>query len=41
MQSINSLATTTALTEVENKIPDVSNIVKKPMTQKLVKLKRT
>ena len=27
--SINNLATTTALTAVENKIPDVSNLVKK------------
>ena len=29
MPSINNLASTTALTSVENKIPDVSNLVKK------------
>ena len=29
MPSINGLATTTALTAVKNKIPDVSNLVKK------------
>ena len=29
MPSINNLASTTALTAVENKIPDVSNLVKK------------
>ena len=41
--SISGLATNFALTAVENKIPDVSNIVKKKnqiMTQKLVKKKR-
>ena len=35
------LATTSALTAVENKIPNVSNLVKKQiMTQRLLKLKR-
>ena len=42
--SISYLAntTTTALTAVENKIPSVSNLVKKKttITQKLIKLKR-
>ena len=39
--SIRGLATTSALTSVENKIGHVSNLVKKQiMTQKLVKLKR-
>ena len=39
--SIRGLATTSALTSVENKIGNVSNLVKKQiMTQKLVKLKR-
>ena len=39
--SINNLATTTALTAVENKISDVSNLVKKlTITQQLMKLKR-
>ena len=37
--SINGLATTSALTVVENKIPNVCNLVK-TMTQKLMKLKR-
>ena len=39
---IGGLATTYALSVVENKISDVSNLVKKPqiMTQKLTKLKR-
>ena len=37
--NITNLATTTALTAVENKIPNVSNIAKKvPITHKLVKL---
>ena len=41
MPSINSLATTTALTAVENKIPNSSNLVKKlTIIQKLMKLKR-
>ena len=40
--SINNLATTTALTAVENKILDVSNLAKKKLTiiQKLMKLKK-
>ena len=39
--SINNLAITTALTAVENKISDVSNLVKKlTITQQLMKLKR-
>ena len=39
--SINNLATTTALTAVENKISGVSNLVKKlTITQQLMKLKR-
>ena len=39
--SISGLAGTSALTAVENKIPNVSNLVKKKkMTQKLLKLKR-
>ena len=38
--NINNLATTAALTAVENKISSVSNLDKKlPITQKLVKLK--
>ena len=38
--SITNLATTTTLTAVENKIPNISNLVKKvTITQKLVKLK--
>ena len=38
--SINNLATTTALTAVDNKRPDVSNLVKKlTITQQLMKLK--
>ena len=38
--SITNLTTTIALTAVENKIPDVSNLVKKmTIAQKLVKLK--
>ena len=40
MPSITTLILTTALTTVENKTPDVSNLVKKQtITQKLVKLK--
>ena len=40
ISSITNLATITALTAVENKIPNVSNLVKKlTITQKLVKLK--
>ena len=35
-----NLATTTALTAVEKKIPNVSTLVKKTKTQKLVKLRR-
>ena len=36
-----SLATKTALTRVENKIPNISNLVKKQiMTQKVLKFKR-
>ena len=40
--NITNLATTSALTAAENKIPSVSNLVKKKLTiaQKLVKLKR-
>ena len=39
--SISHLATTGALTAVENKIPNVSNLVKKlTITQKLIKLRR-
>ena len=39
--SITDLATTTALTAVENKVPNVSDLLKKKLTitQKLVKLK--
>ena len=40
MCSISNLATTSALTTVENKIPNVSNLVKKTITQKLMKLKK-
>ena len=42
MPSITNLATTNALTAVENKKPNVSNLVKKKLTitQKLMKLKR-
>ena len=40
MPSFSGLGTTAALTAVENKIPDVSNLVKKlTITQKSVKLK--
>ena len=40
--SISDLATTTALTAFENKIPDVSDLVKKQiMMQKYQKLKNT
>ena len=41
--SINRLATNSALTAVEDKIPNNSNLVKKNqiMTQKLLKLKKT
>ena len=39
--SITNLATNTALAAVENKIPNVSNLVKKlTITQKLMKLRR-
>ena len=38
--SITGLATTSALTAVENKIPDVSSLVKKTITQKHQVLKR-
>ena len=39
--SIINLAPTTALTAVENKIPDTSNLVKKlTITQRLMQLKR-
>ena len=40
--SITNLATTTALNAVENKIPNVSNLVKKKLTitQALLKLKK-
>ena len=38
--NITNLATTTALVAVENKIPNISNLVKKLIiTQKVVKLK--
>ena len=37
--SITGLATNSALTAVENKIPDVSSAVKKTIIHKLVKLK--
>ena len=38
---IDGLATTSGLTTVENKIPNVSNLVKKEIiTQKVLKLKR-
>ena len=39
---ITNLATTTVLTAVENKVPNVSNLVKKKLTiaQKVVKLKK-
>ena len=38
---IGGLATTSGLTTVENKIPNVSNLVKKEIiTQKVLKLKR-
>ena len=38
---ITNVATNSALTAVENKIPSVSNLVKKlTITQKLVRLKR-
>ena len=41
MPSISGLATNAALTAVENKIPDVSTLVKKKiMAQKLVSLKK-
>ena len=42
MPSISGLATTSALTAVQNKIPDLSSLVKKKqiIMQKLVKLKR-
>ena len=42
MLSISGLATNSALTAAENKIPDVSSLVKKKqiMIQKLLKLKR-
>ena len=36
---ITNLATTTALNAVENKIPNVGNLIKKAITQKLVTLK--
>ena len=39
--SINNLNTTSALTAVKNKMPSVSNLVKKlTITQKLMKLER-
>ena len=39
--AITNLVTTAALTTVENKIPNVSNLLKKlTITQKLVKFKR-
>ena len=39
--NITNLATTSALTDVENKIPSVSNLVEKmTITQILIKLKR-
>ena len=41
LANIAKLATTTSLTPVENKIPNVSNLVKKmTIIQKLLKLKR-
>ena len=41
IQVVSSLATKTALSTVEDKIPSVSSLVKKQtMTQKLVRLKR-
>ena len=41
ISNITNLATTTALTAVENKIPNVNHLVKTlTITQKLVKLKR-
>ena len=41
MPTITNLATCTALTAVENKIPNVSNLVKKlTITQTLMKLKK-
>ena len=41
MPSITNLDTTAGLTDVENKMPNVSNLVKKmTITQKLVKLKK-
>ena len=41
MPSITNLATITALTAVENKIPSVSNLVKKlTITPKIMKLKK-
>ena len=40
MPSITNLTTNTALTAVENKVPNVGNLVKKlTITQKLLKLK--
>ena len=40
MPSISGLGTTAALTAVENKVPDVSNLIKKlTITQKSKKLK--
>ena len=44
MPSIRGLATNSALTSVEDKIPNINSLVKKKkqiMTQKLVKLKQT
>ena len=43
MPSIRGLATNSALTSVEDKIPNINSLVKKRqiMTQKLVKLKQT
>ena len=38
--SISGFSTTSALTAVENKIPNVSNLVKQIMTIKLLKVKR-
>ena len=40
--SISGLATTSAFNEIENKIPDVSSLVKKKQiqTQKLLKMKK-
>ena len=42
LANITNLASTTGLTAVENKLPKVSNLVKKKLTitQKLVELKR-